>query len=613
MASIGNPHLAAALVDTSTGCSSQFGDSDGFPTASTVKAEIMGAIFLSLQDQGIYSLDPTSDELIAAMIEESDNSATTTLYDDLGGGAVLQTYGRRLGMQTTDNVTYGWGGDITTPDDQLRLLSTLLVGGGILDARWVSEARHFMGSIVASQDWGVNTGVPDRSTVWLKNGWYYNDGSDWGPGDAWRVNSIGAVRLPNGRTYLLAVYGNEWASLEDGIAGIGTISSRVASVLDAPRHGPVVGIMPSQPGTDDGAVYNALAPTRVLDTRSNGGVVSADGQITVDVALGGLVPSAVAVNITAVGARSVGFVTAWADGFPEPDASVLNQQPGRAVADFAIVGVGANGKIRLKTSSATHLIVDLLGTFTPHPGPGAQGRYIAVTPARVLDTRNAGTPVGPGSSTVVPIVGRGGVPATDASAVVVNVTVTKASGDGFWTVWPSRTTRPNTSTLNLNAGETIANTAIVPLGADGAISVYSQSGGHLLVDVVGWITGPGAPAATAGRYVTFPAARRVADTRMGFGDVDRLTDDSTVTINADVPADATAVAAVLTIVNPGDDGFLTAFPVGAPRPNSSSANPSMEIGTWANAMMTGVTNGGFSLYSSGNTEAIVDISGWFTS
>ena len=248
MSSIGNPNLAAAVFDTSTGCSSRMGATDGFATASTVKAEIMGALFLSWQDQGLTSMQPDTEALVTAMIEESDNAATQALYDDLGGGYVLQDYGRRLGMQTTDNISYGWGGDVTTPDDQLRLLRTLLLGGGALNANWVAQARHFMGSVVPSEDWGVNTGVPTGSTVWLKNGWYFNDGSDWGPAPAWRVNSIGAVELPNGRSYLIAVYGNEWDTMEEGQSDIGTISDRVASVLSAPRTSPAV-------------VYHSLNPS----------------------------------------------------------------------------------------------------------------------------------------------------------------------------------------------------------------------------------------------------------------------------------------------------------------------------------------------------------------
>ena len=38
------------------------------------------------------------------------------------------------------------------------------------------------------------------------------------------------------------------------------------------------------------------------------------------------------------------------------------------------------------------------------------------------------------------------------------------------------------------AGETRGNHAIVPVGSDGAISLFTQSGTHLVVDAFGWFT-----------------------------------------------------------------------------------------------------------------------------
>jgi hypothetical protein len=52
---------------------------------------------------------------------------------------------------------------------------------------------------------------------------------------------------------------------------------------------------------------------------------------------------------------------------------------------------------------------------------------------------------------------------------------------------------------------------MVPLGADGQVSIFTQSGGHLLADVFGWF-GP-SPATSDGRYVAVGAPSRVLDTR----------------------------------------------------------------------------------------------------
>ena len=70
--------------------------------------------------------------------------------------------------------------------------------------------------------------------------------------------------------------------------------------------------------------------------------------------------------------------------------------------------------------------------------------------------------------------------------MLINVTAVEASDPGFITV-PNGLDQPEASNLNYGAGGTIANTVLVPLGADGSINVYTQSEIHLLIDVIGWI------------------------------------------------------------------------------------------------------------------------------
>ena len=231
-ASIGGVRVAAAVHDTRTGCTWRFGSTEPFPTASTVKAQILAAVLLQAQDAGRSTLDPVTFEQASAMIRASDNIAASELYHQVGYAVSLQEYGRRLGLIDTVNVGDDWGGDRTTPDDQLHLLGTLLDGGGVLDAPLVDVARRLMGSVQRSQAWGVSAGAPTDSTVWLKNGWLYNDGSVWGPTGVWRVNSIGAVTTSGGHRWLLAVYGNEWPTMRAGVAGIETIARHVANVLE---------------------------------------------------------------------------------------------------------------------------------------------------------------------------------------------------------------------------------------------------------------------------------------------------------------------------------------------------------------------------------------------
>jgi hypothetical protein len=88
------------------------------------------------------------------------------------------------------------------------------------------------------------------------------------------------------------------------------------------------------------------------------------------------------------------------------------------------------------------------------------------------------------------VLGRAGVPKSGVRSVVLNVTATEATAAGFVSLWPGETPRPLTSMLNLSSGgQTAASAAVVEVGADGTVNLYSQSGAHLVVDVTGWLAG----------------------------------------------------------------------------------------------------------------------------
>ena len=120
--------------------------------------------------------------------------------------------------------------------------------------------------------------------------------------------------------------------------------------------------------------------------------------------------------------------------------------------------------------------------------------FVAVPPCRLADTRSgygfsgAWGPPALVSSTPrdFPITGQCGVP-TSAQAVSFNFTVVGPAATGFLTAYPAGGTLPNVSTLNFVSGQTVANAAIVPLGAGGAITtVTGLSGADVVIDVNGY-------------------------------------------------------------------------------------------------------------------------------
>jgi hypothetical protein len=158
------------------------------------------------------------------------------------------------------------------------------------------------------------------------------------------------------------------------------------------------------------------------------------------------------------------------------------------------VRVGSGGKISLFSHSAAHLVADVTGYFTDaSAASGSDGLFVPLTPARVFDTREPAPVPGkvPAGATVsLAHGGRAGIPASGAGALALNVTAVDADGAGYVTAYPGGTTKPDTSTLNVVNGDTRPNATIIKIGADGAVSYFSQPGAHLLADVTGYFTGP---------------------------------------------------------------------------------------------------------------------------
>jgi hypothetical protein len=127
-------------------------------------------------------------------------------------------------------------------------------------------------------------------------------------------------------------------------------------------------------------------------------------------------------------------------------------------------------------------------TFLPVAGQG----FFALTPCRVVDTRNAAGPWGApalaaGTTRAFEIAGQCGVPA-DAIAVALNVTVTNATAAGSLTVYPGTGPAPATDTVTFATTRTRANNTTMAL-VGGVLSVADrQATGtvDLIVDVSGY-------------------------------------------------------------------------------------------------------------------------------
>lgn len=435
---------------------------------------------------------------------------------------------------------------------------------------------------------------------------------------------------------------------------------------------------PEQPGEPQPPTYELpggassyvdVAPCRLVDTRTDADVQQLDAT-TIRVRAAGVcgVPpgaTAVAVSLTMDAAADVGYLTAWPSGGARPEVSSLNYDAGQTRANGAVVPLGDDGSIDVFSSQPGGVLVDVSGAFLPltttgsaastgigaatqnaaaegssdasaggaagagtpaesgrgpagvrsladvsatpvlpSAGPVAAGRLVPLAPERLLDTRQS-VALGAGATVRVPL--PASVP-SGASAVAINVTVTQSAGGGYVSAWPAGGAQPEASVVNTDGPEqTRAAGVIVPVSADG-IDLYTSVGTQLIVDVTGYFTGAAAAAGTDGLFVPTPP-ERLLDTRQS-GALDAGT-----TVAVPVPADAAdaiALAANVTIVDPVAPGWLVAYPAGAPQPATSTVNASGAGENAASLALVPVAADGVAVYADVPTHVLVDRTGWFT-
>lgn len=386
-----------------------------------------------------------------------------------------------------------------------------------------------------------------------------------------------------------------------------------------------------------GTTYVPISPVRVLDTRSNTGVL---GKFVTDTArtwqvtgIGGIPADAVAVtgNVTVTQQEGSGFVAVTPTATNTPPSSSINFPIGDGRANNVTVPLSASGTLSALYKTAisgkkTHLIFDVTGYFL---ADDTGATFSPLTPVRVLDTRNGRGLTGPfvnGTPRTLAIAGvpSTGVPRT-ATAITGNLTVTEQSGAGYLAVTRTPTTNPATSTLNFPIGDTRANGLFAPLDGTGAVSIFYKSGttgahAQVILDVTGYFE-PG----TAGlRFVPLDPGR-VMDTRMSPGGLSGLTGVFHSKVARVLPVDghwgvpdgAAAVVANLTVVNQTASGYIAVSPT-APPPTPPTSTLNFPLGdTRANGLVTPLNGSGttYLVYITATTgkatNVILDLAGYF--
>ncbi|WP_042403345.1 S53 family peptidase [Streptacidiphilus carbonis] len=369
------------------------------------------------------------------------------------------------------------------------------------------------------------------------------------------------------------------------------------------------------PATGSGT-YHAVTPTRLLDTRT-GSIVPADGMTGVQIEGNAGIPAtgvtSVVLNVTVTGTTGPGYLTAWGDGTTRPKTSNLNWVKGQTIANLVTVPVAADGAVDFFVAGSTQVIADVQGYYTND----TSGLTLSTqTPTRILDTRSAvgvstSTPVTNGTISLK-VDGLNGVPAT-AKAVVLNLTAVHTGSAGYLAAYPEGSAVPTVSNVNWSAANTvIAGLAIVPVGADGNVSIKVAGTGDVLADVFGYFS-----ADAGGSSFTGTTPTRLLDTRamVGVGTTTPLAGGNSVALQvtgrAGVPTGIKAVVLNVTVVGGATGGYLTAWADGSARPGSSNLNWSNSNPIPNQVIVPVGADGKVDLYVNATTHVIADVFGYY--
>lgn len=359
-------------------------------------------------------------------------------------------------------------------------------------------------------------------------------------------------------------------------------------------------LTPTASGASTNGLVTTTTPTEVLNTRTGVGTPRAklgEKRFVDATVLGkGGVPAtgvaAVFVNVTAYGPSRITGITVYPAG-PLPGTQNLSAVPGVNRTNRVLVPVAAGGKVRIYNQFGTvDVKLDLAGWVADGSDASLGADSLnPQAPARLADTRTGtGTPkaqVAKGAEITITAAGAAGVPKTTATtpavAVLAFVRIFTTTATSSVSLRPAGTPWVSVADVTGRGGQTMGNLVLVPLSADGKITLRSSPGSSgpidVAVDIVGWIGGS----------VLVNADTRILDTATAAA-ITTVT-DTTVTVGT-----ATGTAASLKVGDIISTGPTAKAPNGLLRRITSitSGTGKVTFGTTPVGLRDAVRRGGFS-------------------
>ncbi|MEU6478902.1 serine hydrolase [Streptomyces sp. NPDC047017] len=223
--------VSLGVRDRTTDTTCTLGDSTAYDSASVVKVTVLATLLWDAKKTERYLTDREI-TLTKAMIQQSDNDATTALWKQLGVGKV-QGFLTAAGMTQTQPGADGyWGLTQITVRDEQKLLALVTAKNTVLSDNSRAYILQLMGDVITDQRWGTPAGAPAGVAVHVKNGWLER------ATHGWRVHSVGTFNGA-GHDYTIAVLTQDNATMDYGVATIQNVAKAIhKDLVPAPKTAP---------------------------------------------------------------------------------------------------------------------------------------------------------------------------------------------------------------------------------------------------------------------------------------------------------------------------------------------------------------------------------------
>lgn len=211
--------VAIGLYDRVTKTTCTLRATSSYDSASTVKVTVLATLLWDAKKHNRYLTDREA-SLAKAMITKSDNSATSTLWKQLGLTKIKGFLAAAGMTRTVPGANGYWGLTQENVTDEQKLLKLVTAKNTVLSDNSRAYILKLMSQVISSQRWGTPAGAPSTVTVHVKNGWLER------ATHGWRVHSLGTFD-GGGHDYMMSVLTQDNSTMSYGVTTIQNVAKAI--------------------------------------------------------------------------------------------------------------------------------------------------------------------------------------------------------------------------------------------------------------------------------------------------------------------------------------------------------------------------------------------------